>query len=203
MGPPGAFTHRHLTMPPMASFSSSRIFRIRIFHCQESSHWLKTTIVFWSKQYCLTVGWSDGNEIKAAPPLCKDGRRRTLMARMVLSSSGPSDVTGDLAGLYWRKKSWYLYLKSLAKGNWRGSGWRAFPLLSPSRPLPSFLPSFFLPFLADCEEQSRWLPVADFSWQHAIRNCCPVDQSSRHDRFAARPGSLSQHSGSFPSFFLH
>lgn len=32
--------------------------------------------------------------------------------------------------------------------------------ISPLLPLPL---SSFLPFLAVCEEQSRWLPVADFS----------------------------------------
>lgn len=84
--------------------------------------------------------------------------------------------------------------KLLAKGNWQGWGWRAVPLSPP----PAL---FLLPFLAVCEEQSRWLPVADFSWQHAIRNCRPVDQSSRHDRFAARPGSLSASAVAFSSFF--
>lgn len=38
-----------------------------------------------------------------------------------------------------------------------------------------------------CEDRGRWLPVAAASWQHAIRNVGPVDQSSRHDSSAARP----------------
>ena len=50
-----------------------------------------------------------------------------------------------------------------------------------------------------CEDWGRWLPMAAASWQHAIRNSRPVDQSCRHDSFAARPGSLSADAAAAPS----
>lgn len=50
-----------------------------------------------------------------------------------------------------------------------------------------------------CEDWGRWLPMAAASWQHAIRNSRPVDQSCRHDSFAARPGSLSADATAAPS----
>lgn len=44
--------------------------------------------------------------------------------------------------------------------------------------------------------------MADFSWQDAIRNTSPVDQFSRHDRFAVRPSSLSRALCFSPFFFF-
>lgn len=140
--------------------------------------------------FLQNVGWRWGGRAEVT-----EGIR---LGTIVIAS--PGSITRDLTDFLWMKNhdsfAWIVSKRELA-----GIGTEGLSPLPPLLPSSSFLPSFFLPFLAVCEGQSRWLPVADFSWQHAIRNCRPVDQSSRHDRFAARPGSLSASTVAFPSFF--
>lgn len=65
-------------------------------------------------------------------------------------------MIGDLT-YFNRMKNHDTFTKIVSKRELAGIGTES---ISPLLPLP---PSSFLPFLAVCEEQSRWLPVADFS----------------------------------------
>lgn len=191
---------------PMSLWSPT-VFQMWVVLSRDVSFWFSSLIdVLWSKGYQLTkaevaVWWK-----RYPKPFAEwdgvgvgGGKGIEVKARVSLQPSKHCNLRGRVIWLEtWHiSTEWKIRVplpKLLAKGNWQREDW--LPFLSSPPPTSSFLP-----LLAVCEEQSRWLPVADFSWQHAIRNCRPVDQSTQHDRFAARPGSLSASTVAFPSFF--